>query len=52
MPEISSIWWGLLLLGLFAGVLSGMLGLGSGAVVVGYLPMIITLDEPNTITAY
>jgi hypothetical protein len=43
MPEISSIWWGLLLLGLFAGVLSGMLGLGSGTMLIPVMALLLHL---------
>lgn len=45
MPEVSSIWWGLLLLGLCAGLLSGMLGLGSGTVLIPI--MVVLLHVPQ-----
>ncbi|MBL7186469.1 MAG: sulfite exporter TauE/SafE family protein [Phycisphaerae bacterium] len=34
LGQLPAYWWALVLLGILAGVVSGMLGLGSGAVVV------------------
>ncbi len=47
MPEISSIWWGLLLLGLFAGVLSGMLGLGSGTMLIPVMVLLLHIPQKS-----
>ena len=47
MPEISGIWWGLLLLGLFAGVLSGMLGLGSGTMLIPVMVLLFHLPQKS-----
>lgn len=47
MPEISSIWWGLLLLGFLAGVLSGTLGLGSGTVLIPGMVLLLHLPQKS-----
>ena len=47
MPEVSSIWWGLLLLGLFAGVLSGMLGLGSGTMLIPIMVLLLHIPQKS-----
>lgn len=47
MPEVSSIWWGLLLLGLFAGVLSGMLGLGSGTMLIPVMVLLLHIPQKS-----
>lgn len=47
MPEISSIWWGLLLLGLCAGLLSGTLGLGSGTVLIPVMVLLLHIPQKS-----
>jgi uncharacterized membrane protein YfcA len=40
LGQLSSYWWAFTLLGIFAGVISGLLGLGSGAIVVPTLVLV------------
>lgn len=47
MPEVSSIWWGLLLLGLCARLLSGTLGLGSGMVLIPVMVLLLHLPQKS-----
>ena len=45
--ELGSIWWGLLLLGLAAGILSGMLGLGSGTILIPVLLLVFAFAQKS-----
>lgn len=46
MPgDVTSLWWGLILLGVAAGVLSGSLGLGSGILLVPAFVLIFAFDQ-------
>ena len=48
MPqELTSIWWGLVLLGLGAGILSGTLGLGSGTILIPVLVLVFALPQKS-----
>ncbi len=47
MPDVSNIWWGLLLLGLCAGLLSGTLGLGSGTVLIPVMVLLLGLPQKS-----
>ncbi|HUS93397.1 MAG TPA: substrate-binding domain-containing protein [Phycisphaerae bacterium] len=48
MPgELSSIWWGLVLLGLCGGVVSGTLGLGSGLIFVPALVLLFAVPQKS-----
>jgi uncharacterized membrane protein YfcA len=40
LGQLSSYWWAFTLLGIFAGVISGLLGLGSGVIVVPTLVLV------------
>lgn len=45
--ELASIWWGLILLGLGAGILSGTLGLGSGTVLVPVMVLLFCFTQKS-----
>jgi len=45
--ELASIWWGLILLGLGAGVVSGALGLGSGTVLVPIMVLLFCFPQKS-----
>ena len=45
--ELASIWWGLILLGLCAGVLSGALGLGSGTVLIPGMVILFAFPQKS-----
>ncbi len=45
--ELSSAWWGLILLGLCAGVLSGLLGVGSGILLIPALVLMFALEQKS-----
>lgn len=43
--QFSSCWWIFIILGIFAGIVSGLLGLGSGSVVVPVLVLLFAFDQ-------
>ncbi len=45
--QLGSIWWGLILLGLGAGILSGTLGLGSGTILIPVLVLIFCFPQKS-----
>ena len=47
MIELPNNWWALVVLGLCAGVVSGMLGIGSGVVVVPALVLLFSLPQKS-----
>ena len=47
MAQLSNYWWFFVLLGVFAGVVSGALGLGSGIVVVPTLVILCSFEQKS-----
>lgn len=47
LGQLPAYWWGFMLLGIVAGVVSGMLGLGSGAVVVPALVLVFAVPQKS-----
>jgi len=48
MPEqVTAIWWGLVLLGLAAGIMSGSLGLGSGMVLIPVMVLLFGFAQKS-----
>ncbi len=48
MPEqVTAIWWGLVLLGLVAGIMSGSLGLGSGMVLIPVMVLLFGFAQKS-----
>jgi len=47
VAHLSNCWWMFVLLGLFAGVVSGGLGLGSGAIVVPTLVLVFSFQQKS-----
>lgn len=47
LGQLPAFWWAFMLLGVVAGVVSGMLGLGSGAVVVPALVLIFAFPQKS-----
>lgn len=45
IAQLSSQWWTLVLLGVFAGVVSGTLGVGSGVVVIPALVLLFSVEQ-------
>ena len=45
ISQLSSYWWVFIILGICAGIVSGLLGLGSGSVVVPVLVLIFAFDQ-------
>ena len=45
--QLSNPWWFFIVLGVFAGIISGMLGLGSGTIVVPTLVLICGFGQKN-----
>jgi len=45
LGAVGSAWWVLVLVGLGAGILSGLLGIGSGVVMIPVLVLILTLPQ-------
>ena len=43
--QLSNCWWVFIILGIFAGIVSGLLGLGSGSVVVPVLVLLFAYDQ-------
>jgi len=47
VAQLSNCWWIFVLLGLFAGIVSGGLGLGSGAIVVPTLVLVFSFKQQS-----
>ena len=48
MPEDpAQMWWGLMLLGLVAGIISGMLGLGSGTILIPVMVLVFGFAQKS-----
>jgi len=47
LGQLPAYWWAFMLLGVVAGIISGMLGLGSGAVVVPALVLILAFPQKS-----
>ena len=47
LGQLPAYWWAFMLLGIVAGIVSGMLGLGSGAVVVPALVLILSFPQKS-----
>ena len=45
VSQLSSCWWIFIILGICAGIVSGLLGLGSGSVVVPVLVLLFAFDQ-------
>ncbi|MEA3226462.1 MAG: sulfite exporter TauE/SafE family protein [Planctomycetota bacterium] len=45
--QLPHCWWAFMLLGIFAGIVSGMLGLGSGSVVVPALVLVFSFQQKS-----
>lgn len=45
ISQLSHCWWIFIILGVFAGIVSGLLGLGSGSVVVPVLVLLFAFDQ-------
>ena len=45
LSQLPYCWWIIILLGIFAGIVSGLLGLGSGSVVVPVLVLLFAFDQ-------
>lgn len=45
ISQLSHCWWIFIILGVFAGVVSGLLGLGSGSVLVPVLVLLFAFDQ-------
>ena len=47
LGQLPAYWWAFMLLGILAGIISGMLGLGSGAVVVPVLVLLFGVQQKS-----
>jgi len=47
LSQLPNLWWGFVLLGVAAGVLSGLLGLGSGIILIPALVLVFGCEQKN-----